>query len=184
MSENKVTYGEQLSIGLNKTSNDCSQDVQGFNCGDPAFNEWIADDAANPGCVSLCFTNQENGELIAYASIACSSVQVSVPGGFLNSRPAVEVRLFAVSADYQHMPFFDDPSHPEYTLSVFLFFYLLTYITELAESKVGAELVVLNSVPRAYTFYKNKIGFADLEEDMQIAPSLQTDGCKSMYRFI
>lgn len=93
---------------------------------------------------------------------------------------AIEIKYFAVDKRYRHLRYSDAAPETRITLSSNLFRYLVDHILDIAEKHIGAEYIVLYSVPKAKTFYERNM-FHSFDQSMFGNSDPYLDGCIPMY---
>lgn len=176
-------YGNEVPIEFERFSYSVSHHFATFDCGNPAINTYIRDDLDAIGSVSYVFIDTNLNRAIAYCSLSCTGIIEQLDDGtgtiYSSTRPAIEIEFFAVDENYKGLPFDEDSDEYE-TLSSSMFMYCIQRAASISRTVIGAEMVVLYSVPRAVSFYERN-GFRRFCTNMEINKDPFVDGCVPMY---
>lgn len=149
------------------------ENINDFDCGFPVFNDYIKKHIPKDRAVFHYIINPEDNSLIAYFSLLSSCVLI---GNFErhNFISAIELKMFAVDKNYQKQ-----------NLSNRLVDAIINIVSEYSSEYVGAELLILYSVPaeRVVRMYE-KSGFERLPSEWFMYKSYFSDGCVAMYKII
>lgn len=165
-------YGCDISIECVRFEEQHGQFIEAFDCGELEFNELVIKDAFDAKTVSYLFLEEETRQLVAYMSIACSGIMYAIETDtddvlWANEAtiiPAIEIKYFAVQKDFRHMRFEPQASRDQ-TLSAYILKYCMHKITNIAETVIGADKIILYAVSRAKRFYE-RCGFKRFETEM------------------
>ena len=179
-----MRYADEVKIDVVDVAEVDSTMIQKFSCGNNEIDRFLHEDACQNSAKTYLFVNTDTNDIVAYTTIACSAIMYAVEetGDFMlapekySLASAIEIKYFAVDGQYQHLNYSDS----EYTLSSALFGYIVEHIIDIATNEVGAEYIVLYSVPKAVSFYK-KNSFVDFEAEMIGNGDPYLDGCHPMY---
>lgn len=176
-----MTYGESLNISERiKMTEKLKASVQDFDCGNEEINKYLKEKSFDDSkATTFIIKNNDDGSIICYYTLCCSGLVINTNDGKLFSMyPAVEIKMFAVDENYQHMPYCDEPD--TCNLSDMLLYDVIAHINDFTEDECGADKIILYSVPRAKKFYKDNL-FNEFEEFMKPASSYFTDACIPMF---
>lgn len=145
--------------------------VDDFDCGFAVFNDYLKKRIPKDKAAFHYIIDAENDNLIAYFSLLASCVMI---GDFdrHNFIPAIELKMFAVDKKYQKR-----------NLSNRLVDAIVDIAEEYSSEYVGAELLVLYSVPaeQVVKMYE-KSGFEKLPAEWFMYKSYFSNGCIPMYK--
>ncbi len=151
-----------------------------FTCGDSDFDENIKERLLEDSQItSYLVVNSDQGhkETIAVYSICCSGFIIqSSEKNYIY--PAVEIKYFAVSEEYQDLPFSNKAE--DGCVSSVIFDQVIYRINEFTDNVCGADKIILYAVPRAVEFYQ-KSGFESFEEFMLQSDHRYLEGCVPMF---
>ncbi len=139
-----------------------------FNCGSQIYNDYLL--KKSDSSVIHYVINDKNEELIGYFSLLAGAVLFGSLGA-LNSIPAIEIRMYALDKKYQGLG-----------LSERIINAALIAIQEYVAEYLGANIILLYSVPDKVKIYKS-CGFKLLDDDSFFTyNSLLNQGCIPMYK--
>ena len=149
------------------------ENINDFDCGFPVFNDYLKKHIPKDKAVFHYIIDSENDSLIAYFTLLSSCVLI---GDFDNHNfiPAIELKMFAVDKKYQKR-----------NLSSRLIDAIINIVNEYSTEYVGAEILVLYSVPaeQVVNMYE-KSGFEKLPPEWFMYKSWFSSGCVPMYKVI
>ncbi|MCL2223035.1 MAG: hypothetical protein FWC20_11685 [Oscillospiraceae bacterium] len=147
------------------------ENTSGFDSGYDVFNEYLWQDSDH--AVIHHALDCETDDLIAYFSLLSSALLHGEPAK-LNVASAIELKMFAMDKRYHGSD-----------LSSKLLDAVITTIEQYANIYVGAEVIVLYSVPASavVNLYKSK-GFVEIDGDFTAFKSTFTEGCIPMYKLL
>lgn len=173
-----MIYGKDIFYNIISFTPKEVQLVQNFNCGNDVINSYLKEEAScDTKATTFIIVNNDNNQVIAYYSLSCSGFVVNNGNNF-TIYPAVEIKMFAIDEQYQHISYSTDKE--DGNLSDTLFANVIGYIYDFTDNMCGADKVILYSVPSAENFYKRN-GFKRFESFMLQSTSLFLDGCIPMY---
>lgn len=180
--EPRYQYGEDIPITVIILSSDTAAYTQDFFCENEALDDYFRNDAPeDPSAVTYLFRNSENGEAIACVTIACSAIFSRMDDRhFKNVASAMEVLYFGVDEKYKHLPYKKGSKSKALTLSHYIFSYMIDQMYEMSHTQIGAEKIVLYSVPEAIHFYE-RCDFVKFGDTMLRDDDSFLDGCVPMY---
>ena len=157
-----------------------------FDCGNKAINRVLKDYAYKADdMVTYLFIDSDNDHLIGFASLSCSAICIE-EGVFHQALPAIEVRYFALANEYQKIRVIDldDNEDDPYYISDEIFSQVIAIIREISQQSVGAQYMILYSVPDARSFY-DKFHMKPFEEfvfeHVWEQNKAYLDGCKPLF---
>ena len=150
-----------------------------FSCGNEVIDKYFREKTESDSAVCYVYRNAENQDIVCAAAICCSGINMG------NDRsqqlmPAVKIDYFAISEKYQDVPFPGTDIEEHFYISDAFLCELVKEIGKIAESYVGAEYIVLYSVPDAVHFYQRN-HFLEFEKFMTPEHRTFLDGCTPMY---
>ena len=175
-------YGQDVPLQFTALDAENLHYLAAFDCGDENINGLIQQDALVKRTVGYLFLNVETDEVVAYCSLACTGIVEQITDFssvfYPKTRSAIEIDYCAVAKRYQSLKMSEEPESE--TLSAMIFHYCIIHAKEIAQSTVGAEMIVLYSVPRACHFYKRNL-FVAFKSTMAPDEDPFLDGCTPMY---
>ena len=147
--------------------------INDFDCGFEVFNDYLKRHVPKDKAVLHYIINPDDNSLIAYFSLLASCILI---GDFNNHNfiSAIELKMFAVDKKYQKR-----------NLSNRLVDAITNIVNEYALEYVGAELLILYSVPAEQVVHMyEKSGFEKLPAEYFMYKSYFNNGCISMYKII
>lgn len=172
-------YGNSINLSdpIKMTKNEINL-VKDFDCGNEVINEYLKSKShCDPQTVTYIVIDNDNGSVICYYSLSCSGFVIESNHKF-TIYPAVEIKMFAIDENYQHMPYSEDIEDGSF--SDILFSDVIGFIYDFTENYCGADKIILYSVPDAKSFYIRN-GFTEFMEYMLKSESWFLDGCVPMY---
>lgn len=171
-------YGQKIPVRIEVLKDANAQLTRHFFCGNPAIDNYYRYEAVtDPAAVTYLVIDCSREKLLAALTISCSAIFLEKKRQLSTLLSAIEVVYFAVDMDYQGLPY--RPEDP-YSLSHYLFSYLIELIRGISQKHVGAAKIVLYSVPEAKNFYK-RLGFTPFGERMYGDRGTFVNGCMPMY---
>lgn len=181
-------YADDIEIDVLDLNEITPEMLNDFKCGNQSLDDFLHEEAYTDSAKTYLFVDINQNTVIAFASIACSAIMFAIENDdhdilFASERyslsPAIEIKYFAMDKKYRHLCYSDAPKS-KITLSCNLFRYVVSHIQDIANEHVGAEYIVLYSVPEAQSFYaRNMFNRFDQEMYGNSDPYLQ--GCIPMY---
>lgn len=177
----RIVDGICLEINSNvQTISNIDVSTLEFSCGNKQIDKYLHTDASKDiNNVTYVFTDADSSEIIAFASLRCSGIIFSTSSS-LETYPAIEIRYFATSEKYQHIPMDGGQDDSRFCISDCVFSQLISMIREIAEETVGARYITLYSVPDAVGFYKRNF-FVELPTMFTPEHYRYIDECLPMY---
>ena len=174
-----MIYGKDIKTETMLLSEEHSNLIKNFNCGNEVMNDYLIEKANHdPQATTFITVDTNNNSVISYYTLSCSGLVLTHGYDKITVYPAVEIKMFAIDENYQHLPYSEDPD--DGNLSNMLFSDVIGHIYCFTDEQCGADKILLHSVPDAHNFYLRN-GFSDYEEFMKPSTSLFTDGCIPMY---
>ena len=126
---------------------------------------------------TFVYINASSGEIIAFVTLSCSSIEICDENTFAVKEkiPTVDIKYFAISKDYQHMPYGQNSSQK---LSDLLFDDIIETIQGLSDKYFKAGKITLTSYKKAADFFKSH-GFKEF--DNTVFFNLTEDGIPLFY---
>mgnify|MGYP004545229193 CR=1 FL=1 len=173
-------YGKDIEYRMELLDENNSYLINNFNCGNEEISDFLNKKALSSEYLKTYIFISEN-EVIAFVTLACSGIRHSYQGtkAMLS---AIEIKYFAMSEKY-HSVLYDEISYDEnknYTLSDQILSDVLRFCHKIKEEILGAQYIVLYSVPKALHFYKANF-FQEFDEFMEEENLRYLDGCIPMY---
>ena len=142
-----------------------------FDCGFAVFNEYLKRRVPKDKAAFHYIVDSGDGSLIAYFSLLASCV-FAVDPAESNIIPAIELKMFAIDKKYQKQK-----------LSNRLVDAISYLVSEYSSEYVGAELLILYSVPaeKVVKMYERS-GFKVMPENFSMYKSYFTESCVPMYQ--
>ncbi|WP_143256364.1 hypothetical protein [Anaeromassilibacillus sp. An172] len=146
-----------------------------FQCGKDVIDDYFKHKAIDDDDVTT-FGFINNDRVVALVSLCCTGIMIE-SGIRIQIIPAVEIKMFAVSEDYQHKSY---PNVDNYKWSEYCLDKIIAFIYHFTENYCGASRIVLYSVPEAVNFYIRS-GFKEFEKFMRPSEKRFLEGCIPMY---
>lgn len=141
--------------------------VRKFKCGNKQIDKFFRDDALNDTRTVTKVVwrrnenddidtklDKDNSDIIAMYSLSCSGMFHDI-----NDKkyliPAIEIRYFAMNEKYQNLSYSDDTE--EGVFSDYILLKIIAQIREITEAELGADKIILFSVPDATRFYERNL---------------------------
>lgn len=176
-------YGNEIPMSFERLNNDNVKYLQDFDCDNANINRCVIEDSLSKKTVTYLMIDTKADILVAYCSLACTGVVEQVANidysMIPKMRSAIEIEFFAVHKDYRSLKF-EESSKRYDTLSSVIFRYCISYAKRIANEMVGAEMLVLYSVPKAVSFYKRS-GFTPFRSNMGVDEDPFLKGCVPMH---
>lgn len=175
-------YGNEITVDIQVLTNENTVYLKNFKCGNVSIDYYFNKCAQNDDTsVTYLFIDSEKDRLIACMTISCSAI-------FCRENPeedkllstvlsAMEIKYFAVDDLYKHIPYIKGSP---YSLSHYIFIYMLSQMREISHTVIGASKVVLYSVPDAVNFYR-RCKFKEFGDSMYGDEGSYLQGCVPMY---
>lgn len=129
--------------------------------------------------------HKTSNEVIGLFALSCSSVTRTEPATAYSSSPdvvpAIELKAFALSEDYQHKTL--DGFEDRITIGDIVIGLVKSQVKWIVDNVCGARYIILYSVDSAINFYSRN-GFVSFNEYVFSTPSNYSDGCTGMFMSI
>jgi hypothetical protein len=172
-------YGYDLDCKLVPLTNKNLCLTKRFSCGNEAIDYYLKnvklDDYRTK---TYLFTNLIHSRLFGYATICCSALSTSPNILQRISFPAIEIKYFALDKCVQHLSY--DSNDCCFRLSDYLFGETLRKCKRIRKESIGAQFVILYSVPEAQNFYRRHL-FREFEAYMERDDYKFIEGCIPMF---
>lgn len=172
------TYGEEIEFELTVLSPNSDKLLGDFDCGTEVFNNYIRNDSyRDNSCVTYIVTDKAAHKTIGFASLACSGICFQVDN-YRKTLPAIEIKYFAIVSEYQKLRQNRETEHLYFSDRILC--ELIKRCYDISTQIIGAEYIVLYSVPSAVWFYRrNK--FNEYNQYMNPDNTLFLEGCTPMF---
>lgn len=167
MANTTKVLGKDINIKVQILNYKNKKYLCGFNCGDSEINRYFHYQALDDNnTATYIFIDSDKDIAIALVSISCSKVDYWQDKKYLDSTPAVEIKYFATDEKYHSLPY--ETCSDKNTLSKSIMSNMVWNIYNDLTKKIGASIIILNSVRKAENFYIN-CGFQKYETDMDVS---------------
>lgn len=174
-------YGKEIQYVIDQLSPDDEKLLGDFYCGNEEINTFIkATRKEKTNHVTYLYKNIESGEVIGFASISCSGIRREI-GKYSETIPAIEICYFAVVNELHKLVY--DESDKHFYLSDAMLIDLIARCRIITERYVGADYLILYSVPDAVHFYRRNL-FSDFGEFMVSDNRVYLEGCTPMMMWL
>lgn len=177
------SYGCEIDYRIEKLTHNSCEQVKDFDCGNQSINHYLKVDAKDDDTVTYLFIDNSDGSLLAFASIRCSgirSVTISKGKEYANTRPAIEIKYFAVDSKYHKLSYSPNLDDEHYYFSDQILMNICKICRTISEEHVTASYLILYSVPDAQSFYSRN-SFGEFEDYMQHDEYRHINGCVPMF---
>lgn len=183
----KYKYGSEIDICFRRLTSDDKDMVSEFECGNDTLSYFLHKQSfSSKRNVTYIFIDKLKNKIVCFCSICCNGIltlksvsDVKEIKIIRENIPSIEIDYFAVDENYKNLVYDENSTRTE-TLSKGMFLYLIEYIKNIADEKIGAEKICLYSVPEAKTFYK-RCGFEDFSSFMVEENKPYLNGCIPLY---
>ena len=105
-----MIYGQDIKKEIIRFTAEEKDSVKNFNCGNEVINSYLKEEACDdPQTVTFIVKDKNNNMVICYYSLSCSGLVLDHgTGNKITIYPAVEIKMFAIDENYQHMPYSND----------------------------------------------------------------------------
>lgn len=175
-----MRYGNEIKLSKPiKMSEELKINVQGFNCGNEIIDDYLKNRSfSDPQTVTFIIIDEDSNSVVCYYSLSCSGIVISHgTGGKITIFPAVEIKMFAIDEEYQHIKYSEED---DVNLSDELFWLVIGEIYDFTDNRCGSDKIILYSVPKAESFYTRN-SFKRFNNLFIPSSSLFIDGCIPMY---
>jgi len=177
-------------------SNETVHLLDDFKCGAGEIDRYVKEDALNDcmsgkGVTYLVIDNSSE-RLVAYYTLSATSLiyvedyDITDKSNFndikIRGIPSIEIKMFAVNNSYQDILLHHE-EHGEKLISDVILGSVIGGIYDIAIKILGAEMIVLNSVPDAVDFYIRN-NFLPIDEQYRTFDDDYTNDCMPMYMIL
>lgn len=148
--------------------------VADFSCGRDALDDKLKQMREDDEGTTYVLIDLDNNKIIGYCTYTTSGLRLSYEKDKI-TQPAVEIKYFAISKDYQHKSYEDDLNFSDYMICK-----IIERLIEISEEIISFRYILLYSVPEAINFYK-KNGFSLFKQFMSGDTYNYIDGCVPMF---
>ena len=167
MIDDSTILGKDINIDIQILNYKNKNYLTNFNCGNENIDKYFHNYALNDvNTATHMFIDTDKDIAIALVSMSCSKVDFWQDGEYLCSTPAVEIKYFATDERYHSLPF--EYKEDNNTLSKVVMSKVVWNIYDDLTKKIGASIIILNSVEKAIHFYEN-CGFEVYNVDMNVS---------------
>lgn len=159
---------------IEKLSYQNNELIKGFDCGNEEINNYLIERAySDYDCVTHLILSNDKQLCIGYFSLSCAAIYMN-DGYKVHTRPAVEIKFFAIDKQYQ-----GKKTGLDTYASIAFAKVIGDMIYNFTEDVCGASRIILYSTPRAVNFYK-RARFVDFHDVFYVDQSSYLDGCVPM----
>lgn len=148
--------------------------VADFSCGRDALDDKLKQMREDDEGTTYVLIDHDNNKIIGYCTYTTSGLRLSYEKDTI-TKPATEIKYFAISKDYQHKSYKDDFNFSDYMICQ-----IIKHLIEISEETISFQYILLYSVPEAVNFYK-KNGFFLFKQFMSGDTYNYIDGCIPMF---
>ncbi len=166
-------------VTLEEAHRDC---INNYCCNQDELNKYLKENAIKESELGIGITKigiSDEGEILFYYTLCCSSIVESSSGIRIIYRPAVEIKFFSVNKRYHKIVYDQDEEGTMYYSDLFLAD-VINDINTFTSNTCAAEFVVLYSVPEAVKFFSRNL-FDAFEEFMEKSDNTYLMGCTPMF---
>lgn len=181
MTPSQSKYGNEYNISKSIiVTEEMKESIQDFDCGNEALNSYLKEKSYNdPRAVTFVIKDKDSDKIVCYYTLNCTALVINpTEKSDIVLCPSVEIKMFAVDENYQHIAYSQDPD--DGSLSDLLLADAISRIYDFTENQCGADKITLHAVPKAVNFYA-KNGFRLFEDYMIPVLDWFTEGCIPMY---
>lgn len=172
-------YGKNLIIDFVPLDLNNQKLLNNFSSGNDIIDKYFKFEALSDSTSKtfLVLNIDENVDIIAIYTLCCSGYVVQ-SNSKIYIYPAVEIKYFATSENYQDMQY--DFKREVGCLSGHILSMVIAKIMDFTDKHCGANKVILYSVPDAIKFYETA-GFKHFDDFMLESNEIYLEGCEPMY---
>ena len=176
--ETVYKYGQQINYTIEKLSPDNGKLLGDFSCGNEVIDHYLYEDAIKDTS-SICYVciDSSSNEVIGFAALSCSGIHFEVDS-MRKTIPAIQITYFAIDIKIQDL-LYDDKDDHFYFSDMFLCD-MIKMCRDITENYIGAEYIILYSVPDAKHFYERNM-FEDYTQYMKSDRYAYLDDCVPMF---
>lgn len=177
-------YGNEIPYEIVKLTPKHYDSLEHFDCEHDVINNYFKKECKKDYSVVTClFINPTNNEILGCASIQCSGIRHEVDLNYVKTHPAIEIKYFAVLNKYQKLLYSDDIDDEHYYFSDDLLGFLISKCLEFSKNVIGADFIILYSVPNKVHFYERN-HFKKYDEFMSRDNNQEISDCSPMFLFL
>lgn len=184
MRSSHVEYGSQISYDFYRIGyeNCDSIDFANFNCENDHIDDFIKSRkfTNTDNGVTYGFVEKETNRLIAFATLNCCGIRCVMQNNYAETLPTVEIKYFALDHEFHGLQYEKDDEDPNYTMGKHFLMMVINEINNIASQVIGANCIIIYSVPKAENFYQS-IGLKAIESYMERDNRRMIRGCVPMY---
>lgn len=161
---------------FNKTHN-----IENFSCGAFGIDNFLQKEALEENKKGKSITRvikNIHDKIVGYYTINCSAV-IDKSGGIIVYHPAIELKMFALHNDIRGEKY-PQEGYEDFNYSYVMLWKVIEEITNITETTIGAEYIILYSVPYAFDLYNNN-GFSPFTKYMEKNEDDFVGECIPMY---
>lgn len=156
-------YGDEINYTVAVMSPDDDELLGDFDCGNEIMNDYFNSKCKNDtDCVTYIFKQDDTNKIIGFASLCCSSIKYEYQK-VSQSLPSIEIKYFAILAELQKLVY--DTKDKHFYFSDMMLVEVIKICRNISDNIIGAQYILLYSVPNALKFYKRN-GFENYSEYM------------------
>ena len=161
-------------------SEDSTSIFSDFSCGNEEIDKYFHSIAQND-TQKVCYVYmcKQDKSVVGLATLCCSGINVD-DHDLVQLAPAMKIDYFAVSEKYQDMLFPGTSVEEHFYISDAFLSELISEAHKISESYIGADFIILYSVPDAHHFYLRNL-FKDFLEYMKPENGRYLEGCIPMF---
>lgn len=151
-----MAYGQNIKIvGFQLLNEHTKRDIhyEKFNCGNKRINKYLKETVFNDVFSNtFVYIDADSDDIIAFVSLSCSAIEIYDEQSFSikETIPAVAIKYFAISEDYQHMPYAPNSSQK---LSDLIFDDIIGHIDGFSNECIKAGKIALVSYKSSVNFF-------------------------------
>lgn len=171
-----------MNLNVLPLTNDLQNIAQNFNCGNSHLDAFIKSSLAldyNYGKTYVLISETKD-EIIGYYNIGMGYIDILDNGLHWKIGGAVHINGFALDVAYHGLVKEELPDGCKINLSDFLLYDCIKRIREIREQYIGCAFITLCTTTEGYSLYE-RIGFEELDADMNFSIEFEEVNCKLMY---
>lgn len=146
-----------------------------FDCGNEYINNFVRNKAVDDvDSTTFLYVDNNTGKVVCAYTLSCSGI-VAELNEKIYIHPAVEIRIFALSNEYQHKRYDEYNTYGDIFLAD-----VISSIDYFTENYCGASRIVLYAVPQYKTFYERN-SFKTFCDFMKQDESSYNEDCIPMF---
>lgn len=180
----KYHYGEEILYTIDPISPDDEKSLGDFDCGNESINEYLITTRKHEKVgVTYLIKDTVDFDIIGFVTISCSGIRYAPDSKWAETKPAIMVNYFALRTEYHGLPFSrasEIDKNDVFLFSDIVLSDVIKMCIEISEQRIGADYIILYSVPEKVNFYKRNL-FEDYIQYMNKDYTRYLDGCVPMY---